>query len=289
MVAETKALATTDAAGILERVITAGDLSRLSPADRVRYYAEVCASVGLNPLTKPFEYLSLNGKLVLYATKGCTDQLRSVKGISIDRMEREEADDLCVWTAYGHDSSGRTDSEVGAVPIAGLKGEAKANAVMKASTKAKRRLTLSLAGLGWLDESEVSSIPSAQRTDVDMETGEVREPRTLAATIAERRAALTTSAPPITGVDGVQAATLPPSSGAVAATTSSEPRAGDTDAPALTAGELRDWLRGEMIGVSEAREAAMALFGLDSFDKGMSDGQRATLRAHLQTRKAAGE
>jgi len=36
------------------------------------------------------------------------------------------------------------------------------NAVMKAVTKAKRRLTLSLCGLGWLDETEVDSIPEAR-------------------------------------------------------------------------------------------------------------------------------
>jgi hypothetical protein len=34
---------------------------------------------------------------------------------------------------------------------------------MTALTKAKRRLTLSLAGLGWLDETETDSVPGAQR------------------------------------------------------------------------------------------------------------------------------
>ena len=38
-----------------------------------------------------------------------------------------------------------------------------ANARMKALTKAKRRLTLSLCGLGMLDETEVVSIPGAQQ------------------------------------------------------------------------------------------------------------------------------
>jgi len=33
---------------------------------------------------------------------------------------------------------------------------------MKAVTKAKRRLTLSLCGLGWLDETEVETIPTAE-------------------------------------------------------------------------------------------------------------------------------
>jgi hypothetical protein len=41
-----------------------------------------------------------------------------------------------------------------AVAIGALKGDALANAPMKAETKSKRRVTLSLAGLGWLDETE---------------------------------------------------------------------------------------------------------------------------------------
>ena len=51
--------------------------------------------------------------------------------------------------------------DIGAVNIAGLKGEAYANAIMKAETKAKRRATLDLLGLGVLDESEADSIPNA--------------------------------------------------------------------------------------------------------------------------------
>ena len=46
---------------------------------------------------------------------------------------------------------------------------------MKAETKAKRRVTLSIAGLGWLDESETSSIKSAAVVDVDTETGEIAD------------------------------------------------------------------------------------------------------------------
>jgi hypothetical protein len=41
------------------------------------------------------------------------------------------------------------------VNIEGLKGEALANALMKAETKAKRRATLSAVGLGMMDESEI--------------------------------------------------------------------------------------------------------------------------------------
>jgi hypothetical protein len=148
-------------ATMLERVVVGGDLAKLTPTDRLMYYKAVCESVGLNPLTRPFEYITLNGKLTLYAKRDCTDQLRSIKGVSITKLERESVEGVYTVTAYATDDKGRTDSAIGAVPISNLQGEAKANAMMKAETKAKRRVTLSLCGLGMLDESETESIPGA--------------------------------------------------------------------------------------------------------------------------------
>lgn len=161
------------AAALLERVVVGGDLSKLSPTERLTYYRTVCESVGLNPYTRPFDYLTLNGRMVLYAKRDATDQLRSIHGVSVHKMEKERFDDLFVVTAYAKNKDGREDSSTGAVSIAGLKGEALANAIMKAETKAKRRVTLSLCGLGLLDETEVASVPDALPGRVDLETGEV--------------------------------------------------------------------------------------------------------------------
>ena len=147
---------------IMEQVIIKGDLSKLSAEERANYYMRVCTSVGLNPLTKPFEYITLNQKLTLYALKGATDQLRSLHGINIVDTKTEYVEELIVVTVTGEDRFGRRDSEIGAVAIGGLRGDAKANALMKALTKAKRRLTLSMCGLGMLDETEVETIPSAR-------------------------------------------------------------------------------------------------------------------------------
>ena len=150
-------------ANVLERVLVAGDLSGLSESQRIEYYKAVCESLGLNPLTRPFEYLRLNGRLVLYATRAAADQLRSIHGISIIDAQIERQDDLITVTVRGRTRDGREDVEVGVVSVAGLRGDALANAQMKALTKAKRRLTLSLAGFGWLDETETETIPGAQR------------------------------------------------------------------------------------------------------------------------------
>jgi len=146
----------------MESVIVRGDLAKLQPEERAKYYSTVCRSVGLNPLTKPFEYLQLNGKLTLYARKDATDQLRQIHGVSLTIVSREQVGDVYVVTARATTASGRSDESIGAVSIGTLKGDALANALMKAETKAKRRVTLSICGLGLLDETELETIPGAQ-------------------------------------------------------------------------------------------------------------------------------
>ncbi len=158
---------------VIENVMVKGDLSKLSDFERVNYYKMVCESMNLNPLTKPFDYILLNGKLTLYATKNCTEQLRKLNGVSIEALDDKVVDDLYIVKAKARDKTGRTDESTGAVNIGNLKGEAKANAIMKAETKAKRRVTLSISGLGWCDETEIDSIPGAQKVPVNMETGEI--------------------------------------------------------------------------------------------------------------------
>src|SRR5882724_10594223 len=83
-------------------------------------------------------------------------------GISIYITNRERMGDLYIVTARAKDKTGREDESTGAVPLGTLKGDALANALMKCETKAKRRVTLSLAGLGWLDETELATIPGVR-------------------------------------------------------------------------------------------------------------------------------
>ena len=151
-----------DQASMIEQVVIQGDLSKLSPAERTAYYRAVCDSLGLNPLTKPFDYIRLNGQLTLYARRDAADQLRRIHNINLHITSRERMDDLYIVTARATDRDGRQDESTGVVSLAGLKGDNLANALMKAETKAKRRVTLSLVGLGWLDETEIETIPSAR-------------------------------------------------------------------------------------------------------------------------------
>jgi hypothetical protein len=176
----TTTVAKSDPAAILERVMIGGNLADLTAPERLIYYKAVCESVGLNPLTRPFDYLQLSGRLVLYAKKECTDQLRKKNGVSITKLERESFDGIYAVTAYAKDKTDRTDSSIGAVNIDQLRGEAKANAVMKAETKAKRRVTLSICGLGLMDESEIEDAMLADQ----LPSIHPKEPETVVTNVA---------------------------------------------------------------------------------------------------------
>jgi hypothetical protein len=142
----------------IEQVLIGGDLAQLKPDERLSYYNRLCESLGLNPLTQPFQYIVLNQKLQLYAKKDCTEQLRKIHGVSITKVDPKQIGDLVVVVAEARDREGRVDSSTGAVAIGNAKGEDLANKMMKAETKAKRRVTLSLCGLGMLDETEVQTL-----------------------------------------------------------------------------------------------------------------------------------
>lgn len=144
-------------------LVTQGDLSRLSNEQRLSYYHEVCRRVGLNPLTKPFDFIKLNGKLVLYANKDATAQLAAVNTVSVTIVDKviDKASGVLLVFARASTPDGRQTDQVGGVALfEKMKGDDVANAWMKCITKANRRAVLTHCGLGMLDESELETIPA---------------------------------------------------------------------------------------------------------------------------------
>ena len=147
----------------IEQVLTDGNLQALTPQQRVEYVQRLCDSVGVNPMTQPFQFIRFQGKVVLYSTKSCADQLRKIHGVSIE-ITRNVIEDGCIIVhAKATDASGRVDEDIGVIDCERLRGDAMVNARMKALTKAKRRVTLSICGLSVLDESELHSMPQHER------------------------------------------------------------------------------------------------------------------------------
>ncbi len=145
---------------IFYKVIIENDLSRLTPTEKVQHIANVCKSLGLNPLTKPIQLHKFQGKEVMYMAKDGTEQLRNLHTVSIAKLETEFLkNDLYVVKAYATKPNGRQDCSTSAQSLTGLKGDALCNAMKKCETQAKRRVTLSICGLGMLDETELENLP----------------------------------------------------------------------------------------------------------------------------------
>lgn len=163
----------------IEKCLMQGDLAPLTIEQRLHYVKQLCASLGLNYLTQPFQYIVLNNKLTLYCTAGATNQIRDLNNLSVEIKSREirTIGDQKVYevTVELSGPTGRCDSGTGCVNISGLKGDALSNAMMKAETKAKRRGTLQYKGLSFLDESEIDSVPNARVVGPDGKTKKTSE------------------------------------------------------------------------------------------------------------------
>lgn len=155
-------------------VVTSGDTSRLSKEQKAQYYKARCDAAGLDARTAPFQFITLQGREVLYALKGATDQLASKHGIRLEICSQSTDAGIRTVVVRAIARDGRQTDEIGCVSVGGLGGDALCNAYMKAVTKAKRRAVLSLCGLGMLDETEIETIPGAQQTHGAVQISEAR-------------------------------------------------------------------------------------------------------------------
>jgi hypothetical protein len=168
----------------VEQAMLIGDISQMTDAQRIAYYVATCRSLHLNPLTKPFQALKGDdGKITLYPDKGCAEQLRKLHKVSVKVVGREFLDDLYIVTVRATTPDGREEEAQGVVPISKPRGAWKeyeykgqprrrfepeidsqgqevmvpmtgadrAAALMRCETKAKRRATLAICGLGLPD------------------------------------------------------------------------------------------------------------------------------------------
>lgn len=182
----------------LRQYLLGGDVTTLVPAERASLIVALCRHIGIDPIERPFQIIrdgkGDDARDVIYATKACTSALCRERDIDRELVST----DINTVGAYQFAtarakatlrSTGRSEQADGVVPLVAeewgdvqgkrrrtgrfvaLGPDAMANALMKASTKAKRRAVLDLVGLGVPDESEVEG--KGQRLAIDYETGEV--------------------------------------------------------------------------------------------------------------------
>ena len=261
--------ATIDAA-TKHAILNGGDLSALSAAQRDAYCEARAKDLGLNPIGGPIQcmlttYQEQNPvtnkwekkhKLIAYATKSATDQLRTIHGVKIVRADVNLTADMATVTVEGVLPDGRNDVEVGAVALADSAGtplspSLRANAVMRAMTKAKRRLTLSIIGAGLTDESELDTLTDAaprpepapaRHTPAENTVGVTSPPPrapTGSATASPTDPSTTAASPtdtPTTVADAEDAAAVP--NAVPSASPGPEPLAPEGDSPPTTVADI---------------------------------------------------
>lgn len=149
----------------LERFLVDNDASQLAGNAQTRalYYLEMCRRYEVDPFTQPFDWIpGADGKgLTLYPNKEFAAQRRKKSGIScvvvasgvMGPANGQPGPEVYYVRMKGITTDGREDEEIGVVPFTDAMGRpidpmSKANAMKRAYTQAKRRVTLSLEGCG---------------------------------------------------------------------------------------------------------------------------------------------
>jgi hypothetical protein len=177
----------------IEKATMYADFSDLSQEQRMFYIRNLCDDMKLDIRRSPFQWIVLQNKLVPYAKKACTDQLRDVHDVSIQITDQKIVSGIYTVQVRAQKPSGRTDEDIGTALVEGVVGDSLGNAMKRAVTQAKRRVTLSICGLGMLDESEIAQIPDEAKREAPPGPKRVVPPPV--------RATLPSPPPVITGVD----------------------------------------------------------------------------------------
>lgn len=141
------------------------DLSKLSPEELTQYLRDVSKFIGLDPDLNALDTIWMQNEngpgqsLVVYARRGTAEILRNLKGIEISSLTQTiTPQGSIVFTATGKDAKNRQEIAIGSKYVGSLTGKALDDAIMTASTRALRRVTMQFTSLGILDESEVGAV-----------------------------------------------------------------------------------------------------------------------------------
>jgi hypothetical protein len=98
----------------LAHVLGSGDLAQLTDEQRVGHYLRLCRSLGLNPLSRPFDWVYFkepggDEKLALYPNQSCAAQLRRQHHMRVEITRREIVGELFVCEAKAYTPDGRED------------------------------------------------------------------------------------------------------------------------------------------------------------------------------------
>ncbi|HXT34999.1 MAG TPA: hypothetical protein VN837_05430 [Chloroflexota bacterium] len=143
-----------------EKAVMFGDITGLDERGRMDYVAELCKSLGLNPLGRAFSYINFGQGMTCYLTAMGASQLGTLHKVSITNVEEHGiVNGFYRITVTGGMPNGRTDIEFGSIAVTNKDGSAFSglaleNARKRCLTQAKTRLRKSLIGLSGMPSED---------------------------------------------------------------------------------------------------------------------------------------
>ena len=164
-----------------ENFIYGQDLESMSEVQRQQYLKSLCAYLGVPDNLNLISLVYLDeqdgpARLVAYAKRGAAEAIRSNLGVTVSSLTNQMLNGSVVFSASGIDKNGRQEVAIGSKYIQGLSGTELDDAVMTASTRALRRLSLQFTGTGILDESEVNQRKTIHVSAVPVPAQPIAEP-----------------------------------------------------------------------------------------------------------------
>lgn len=212
---------------LLMKFALEGSVHTWSQQDKVAYLACVNKKAGLpfgtiGLLRTEYEDWKTKQKVIKefpYASRQTTIELAASREISLEQKKEYIAQDEARYTYRATDiRTGRFIEAVGSCSLINSKGNpldatARSNKIMHAETKAKRRASLEICGLAFLDDTEVDSVEGATRLELKEDAAEApkgNQPSVPAAPAPVTGTSNSTDTPQAAKAAPVPASTEPP-------------------------------------------------------------------------------
>ena len=152
---------------IVKSILLKKDISGLTDEQKIQFISTRCTDLGLDYKSLPFDIIKQkNGRggyiEFIYANKNCAAQLSGIHGVAIKINEIQIINgDEAMVSVTATAKNGRSEDDISFLSLrdhhgSKLSGVDLSNAKMKAITKAKRRVVLSLFAAPFLDAPETS-------------------------------------------------------------------------------------------------------------------------------------
>ena len=153
---------------VVEQLIR-GDVSSVPREALLRYIFTFCERVGISPLAVPFSLMKTQRGMQLVANRNFYDAVASKYAVSRECVGEGffEGTDLYFTRYRASTPDGRVTEDMALVDTTGLNGNDLANAIMKAHTKGRNRVTRAHLGFPFPDETEAETVPGASVVSIE--------------------------------------------------------------------------------------------------------------------------